>query len=70
VSKRRFRRTMGTLQYNQEHGFFYGYLDGKKVTMNRHIDEKQQEKWFVSEEIDVFEVEPKADAQDQGRTRR
>lgn len=64
--KRKFTRTIGEIVYNEQYGFFYGYVNGMKVTMNQALkdgqpilNDKGLPKWFVKEEMEVWEVEDK-----------
>lgn len=54
--KRKFRITVGDLTYNDEHGFFYGRVNGKKVTVNQISDKDGKVKWLVNEELEVWEM--------------
>lgn len=58
--KRKFKRTIGDMVYNEQHNFFHGWLKGNKVTMNKIVDKEGKEKWLVSEELDLYESEQKA----------
>lgn len=54
--KRKFRITVGDLTYNDEHGFFFGRINGKKVTVNQFTDKEGKQKWLVNEELEVWEM--------------
>ena len=58
--KRKFKITAGELTYNEQHGFFHGWINGKKVTMNQITDKEGKVKWLVNEDLEVFEVQDKS----------
>ena len=54
--KRKFTRTVGSLTFNEQHNFFYGTINGMRVTMNQFTLKDGSVKWFVKEEMEVYEV--------------
>ncbi len=64
-NKKRYRRTIGKLKHNSQYDFFSGYINGAKVTMNKVKDRDGNEAWMISEELDLYEVQPKQTRDDE-----
>jgi hypothetical protein len=57
--KKKYRRTIGNLQYDEKHDFFFGQINGTRVTMNRFTDKEGKVRWILNEEFELFEVQEK-----------
>jgi hypothetical protein len=57
--KKVLKFNIGYLTYNEQHGFFWGRINGRKVTMNQFKDKDGKDQWSIQEELEVFETEPK-----------
>lgn len=55
--KRKFRVTVGEVQFFDQYQCFYGRINGKKVKINQVTDKEGKAKWLVSEELEVWEID-------------
>jgi hypothetical protein len=60
---KKFTRTIGGLTFNEAHNFFFGNINGMKVTMNQVTLKDGNVKWLVKEEMELYEVTPKQEEQ-------
>ena len=56
---KKFNRTIGSLTFNEQHNFFHGYISGAKVTVNQVTTKDGSIKWFVKEELELYEMQEK-----------
>lgn len=56
---KKFTRTIGGLTFNETHNFFFGNINGMKVTMNQVTLKDGTVKWMVKEEMELYEVAQK-----------
>lgn len=55
--KKKLKRKVGELVFNEKHSFFHGYVHGQKVTMNEVTLKDGSVKWLLSEDFEVYETE-------------
>jgi hypothetical protein len=55
--KKKYSKTIGFLEYNEEKNFFFGNVNGNRVKMNSWTDKDGKTKWILSEEFELFEYD-------------